>query len=230
MKTIGIIGGLTWLSTLEYYKLLNEMVQERLGGVASAKILMYSVNFEEIKTLTLADNWEGITIFISDAAKRLEQAGADCLLLGANTMHKVADDVQKEIAIPLVHIAEATALTISTQGLKKVALLGTRYTMELPFYKEKLREKGIETIIPIAKDVAFINNAIYEEMSRNLFLRETKERFLQIIEKLVQQGAAGVVMGCTEIPILLKDETAAIPMFDTTFIHAKAAVDFALSS
>jgi aspartate racemase len=229
MKTIGIIGGLTWLSTLEYYKLLNEMVNQRVGGVASAKILLYSVNFEEIKTLTQNDDWEGIIMLISDAAKRLEQAGADCLLLGANTMHKVAGEIQKQLTIPLIHIAEATATTIKKQGLQKVALLGTRYTMELPFYKEKLREKEIETIIPEATDIAFINNAIYEEMSRNLFLNETKERFLQIIGKMIQQGAAGIIMGCTEIPILLKGETVEVPMFDTTYIHSMAAVDFALS-
>jgi len=228
MKTIGIIGGLTWLSTVEYYKLLNQMVNERLGGAASAKILLYSVNFEEIKALTIADDWDAIARVIGNAAGKLEQAGADCLLLGANTMHKIADDIRVHITIPLINIAEATATTISRQGLKKVALLGTKYTMQLPFYRDKLAAQSIETIIPEGTDVEFINNAIYEEMSMNLFLPETKERFKQIIEKLTGKGAEGIIMGCTEIPILLKDENTSVPLFDTTFIHSKAAVDFAL--
>lgn len=205
------------------------MVNERLGGAASAKILLYSVNFEEIKTLTIADDWDGIAALMASVAKKLEQAGADCLLLGANTMHKIAGDIQEQITIPLINIAEATALTINKAQLEKVALLGTRYTMQLPFYKDKLKAKGIETIIPEEEDIAFINNAIYEEMSKNLFLPATKEKFKQIIEELIVHGAEGIIMGCTEIPILLKDETAIVPLFDTTIIHAKAAVDFALA-
>jgi aspartate racemase len=229
MKTIGIIGGLTWLSTGEYYRLLNQLVNERVGGAGSAKILMYSVNFEDIKTLTLANDWDSIANLIGDIAKRLEQAGADCLLLGANTMHKIAGNIQEQISIPLINIAEVTATTINGQGLKKVALLGTKFTMQLPFYKDKFSTLGIEVIIPASVDVEFINNAIYEEMSRNLFLTSTRERFKHIIAGLIGQGAEGIIMGCTEIPILLKDETASVPFFDTTLIHSKAAVDFALA-
>jgi len=229
MKTIGIIGGLTWLSTVEYYKLLNQMINERLGGSASAKILLYSVNFEEIKTLTLADDWDVIATVIGDVAKRLQHAGADCLLLGANTMHKIAEEIQQQINIPLINIAKETAKAISKQGLKKVALLGTKYTMQFPFYRDKLNAQEIEVIIPEGGDADFINQAIYEEMSRNLFLPATKKKFMGIIAGLIEQGAEGIIMGCTEIPILLKDEIAAVPMFDTTIIHSKAAVDFALS-
>ena len=229
MKTIGLIGGLTWLSTLEYYKLLNQMVNERLGGAASAKILMYSVNFEEIKALTVADAWNSIEAIIVEIAKRLEQAGADCLLLGANTMHRIADNIQKQIHIPVIHIAEATAIIVKERQLEKVALLGTKYTMQLDFYKDKLRAQGIETIIPGIGDIDFINHAIFEEMSRNIFHPDTKERFKTIITDLVNAGAEGVILGCTEIPILIRPEDCDVPVFDTTFIHAKAAVDFALS-
>lgn len=182
MKTIGIIGGLSWLSTVEYYKLLNQMINERVGGVASAKILLYSVNFEEIKSLTVADDWDSIANLIVDLAKRLEQVGADCLLLGANTMHHIAEAVQQQINIPLIHIAKATAATVKISGITKIALLGTKYTMQLPFYREILQTNNIEVIIPIEDDIDYINLAIYEEMGKGIFTSETKERFLAIIE------------------------------------------------
>lgn len=229
MKTIGIIGGLTWLSTVEYYKLLNRLVNGQLGGSASAKVLMYSVNFEEIKTLTIANDWSSIANAMSEVAVKLENAGADCLLLGANTMHKIADKIQDNIKIPLIHIATATALAINKSKLKKMALLGTKYTMQLPFYTEKLKDKGIETIIPAAADIEYINNAIYEEMSKDLFLPATRERFKDIIAGLIADGAEGVILGCTELPILLKDEKFSVELFDTTSIHCKAAVDYALA-
>jgi len=229
MKTIGLIGGLTWHSTIDYYRILNETIAQRLGGVHSAKILMYSVDFAEIKALTFQQDWKGISNVMCGISKQLETAGADCLMLGANTMHNIAADVQAAIGIPLIHIAEATANAISEKQLKTVALLGTVYTMEMGFYQEKLSANGISTIIPDDDDRAFINNAIYEEMSLGQFLPATKERFTAIIEKLVQQGAEGIILGCTEIPILLRDSTCNVPLFDTGYIHAKAAVDFALA-
>lgn len=228
MKTIGIIGGMTWISTLDYYRLLNEMVNEKLGGAEAAKVLLYSVNFGEIKKLTEAGDWKAMENIIVSAAKKLEQAGADCILIGANTMHKIAGEVQAAVGIPLIHVAEVTAKAISNKQLKKVALLGTRYTMQLDFYKDKLSEEGIATIIPGEEDINYINNAIYSEMSKSLFLPATKARFISIINDLIQQGAEGIILGCTEIPILIKQEDCPVPVFDTTVIHSRAAVEFAL--
>lgn len=228
MKTIGIIGGLTWLSTADYYRLINQQINEKLGGVEAGKIIIYSVNFAEIKVLTENNNWNAIADIIKDAARKLENAGADCILIGANTMHKIADEVQGAIKIPLIHIAEETAKVIASKGLKKVALLGTKYTMQLDFYTKKLAAKGIETIIPGEEDITYINNAIYTEMGKGLFLPETKERFILIIDKLQQSGAEAVILGCTEIPILIKQEDVNLPVLDTTAIHVSAAVKFAV--
>lgn len=228
MKTIGLIGGLTWLSTAEYYKLLNQSVNEKLGGVSSAKIVLHSVNFEEIKQLTEAGNWDGILAIISKAAKQLEQAGADCLLIGANTMHKIADQIQAAISIPVFHIAVATAAVVKAREINKVALLGTQYVMLQDFYKNKLIEQGLEVIIPNTDAISFINQAIYTEMGKGLFLPETKERFIQIIEDLAKEGAQGAILGCTEIPILIQQEDVSIPIFDTTRIHVNTAIEFAL--
>ena len=229
MKTIGIIGGLTWYSTIEYYKLLNELVNKRLGGAHAAKIILYSVDFAEIKILTAQEDWKGIAAIMCKAAKSIELAGADCLMIGANTMHNVADEIEAAINIPIIHIAEATAAVIKNRGLKKVALLGTKYTMQMDFYKNKLADKSIETVIPGASDIEFINNSIYNEFSKGIFLPETKRKYLRIINDLIQQGAEGFILGCTEIPILIKQEDCAVPVFDTGLIHSTAAVDFALS-
>ena len=229
MKTIGIIGGLTWYSTVEYYKLLNELVNKRLGGAHAAKIILYSVDFAEIKILTAQEDWKGIAAIMCKAAKSIELAGADCLMIGANTMHNVADEIEAAINIPIIHIAEATAAVIKNRGLKKVPLLGTKYTMQMDFYKNKLAAKSIETVIPGASDIEFINNSIYNEFSKGIFLPETKRKYLRIINDLIQQGAEGFILGCTEIPILIKQEDCAVPVFDTGLIHSTAAVDFALS-
>jgi len=228
MKTIGLIGGLSWLSSIEYYRMLNEMVNERLGGVHAGKIIMYSVNFGEIKTLTEEDRWDEIAKMIGVIAQKLEQAGADCILIGANTMHKIAGEIQQTINIPVIHIAEVTAIQIKKQQLKKVALLGTKYTMQLDFYKNKLAAQGITTIIPGEQEIEFINTAIYTEMGKGIFLPATKEKFLDIISKLIRQGAEGIILGCTEIPLLIKQEDCPLPVFDTTKIHSTAAVEFAL--
>ena len=228
MKTIGLIGGITWLSSMDYYRLLNQLTNETLGGVSSCKLLMNSLNFEEIKTLTFAGDWDAIAAIMCTAAEKLERAGADCILLGANTMHYVADKVQASVNIPLIHIAEVTATAIAEKGLNKVALLGTRYTMQMEFYKNRLADKKIKIVIPGVDDIEFINHAIYEEMGKGIFSADTKERFLQIINSLREKDVQGVILGCTEIPMLIKQADVAIPVFDTTLIHVQAAVSFAL--
>lgn len=229
MKTIGLIGGITWHSTLDYYRLLNEQVQAKLGGVHSAKIILHSVDFAEIKAPTLREDWDEIANIMCSAAKNLETAGADCLVICANTMHNIAHRVEKEISIPLIHIADATARAINEKGLKKVTLLGTKYTMQMDFYKERLAAQGISVIVPAEPDIEFINHSIYEEFGKGIFLPERKQRYLSIIDSLRQQGAAGVVLGCTEIPILIKQEDCPVPVFDTSYLHALAAVEFAVS-
>jgi aspartate racemase len=229
MKTIGLIGGISWLSTIDYYKYLNQMVNERLGGVEAAKLVLVSVNFAEVKQLTFADDWDGLAAMMQEAAKKLETAGCDCFLICANTMHKIADQVQTAVQIPLINIATVTAESVQQQNIRKVALLGTRYTMQLDFYAKKLAAHAIETIIPGPAAIEYINHAIYEEFGKGIFLPETKQRFIDIIQELGLQGAEGVIFGCTEIPMLITAAESPIPCFDTTRIHAKAAVDFALS-
>ncbi|MET0464884.1 MAG: aspartate/glutamate racemase family protein [Chitinophagaceae bacterium] len=228
MKTIGLIGGITWLSSVEYYRLLNTLVNQELGGVSSAKIILHSVDFAEIKSLTEAGRWDSILALITDAAKKLAVAGADCILLGANTMHKLADEVQASVSIPLLHIADETGKQIKQDGLQTVALLGTKYTMQLPFYSQKLAAHGIKTIIPGQDDIDYINNAIYTEMGKGIFLPETKQKFVDIILELARQGAQGVILGCTEIPLLLQQKDTDVKLYDTTLIHSKAAIRFAL--
>jgi aspartate racemase len=228
MKTIGIVGGLTWVSSLDYYRLLNEMINKKLGGTEAAKVILFSVNFGEIKKLTEEGDWKEIEHIIVSAAKKLELAGADCILIGANTMHKIANEVKAAVSIPFIHVAEETAKTILHKQLKTVALLGTKYTMQLDFYKDALNKNGITPIIPCEEDINYINNAIYTEMSKSLFLPGTKARFISIINDLIQKGAEGIILGCTEIPILIKQEDCTVPVFDTTYIHAGAAVEFAL--
>ena len=228
MKKIGLIGGLTWVSTIEYYRLLNQLVNEKLGGSEAAEVIIYSVNFGEIKKFTEANDWENISKIICAAAKELEKAGAACVLLGANTMHKIAPEVQSAVSIPLIHIADVTATAIRNKGLSKIALLGTKYTMQLDFYKNALAEKGIETLIPDEDNIQYINTAIYTELGKNIFLPETKKRSLEIIDTLAKQGAEGVILGCTEIPLLLNQSDTSLAVFDTTLIHATAAVEFSL--
>ena len=228
MKTIGIVGGLTWHSTLDYYRLLNEEVNRRLGGYHAAKIILNSVDFAEIKVLTEKEDWDGIATIMCNAARSIEAAGASCIMLGANTMHNIADKVIASINIPLIHIADAVAIVIKNKSLKKVALLGTKYTMQMDFYKSILAKHGIETIIPSEEDIEYINKSIYVEFSKGIFLPETKKQYLHIIDTLVAQGAEGIIFGCTEIPILVKQEDCSVPVFDTGYIHAMAAVDFAL--
>jgi len=228
MKTIGLVGGISWVSSLDYYRLINEIANRRQGGNEAAKIILFSVNYGEIVTRTKAGDWDGLARIMCDAAKRTEGAGADCILIGANTMHHIAEKVQEAVQVPLLHIADAAARAIKDIGKNKVALLGTRYTMLFDFYKKKLAQHGIETIIPGDTEIDFVNNAIYDEMGKGIFLPETKKRFLQLINELAARGAGAVILGCTEIPMLIKPEDTSVPVIDTTLQHAIAAVDFAL--
>ena len=229
MKTLGLIGGTTWVSTVDYYKYINKLTTEKLGGLNSAKILLYSVRFSDVKSLADASDWESLGKLMSGIAQNLEKGGAEAIVLCANTMHIVADKVQEKTNIPLIHIADATAKAILAQNLKKVALLGTKFTMENDFYKNRLADFGIETIIPNDEERDFIHWSIFEELGKDIFTENTKQKYLEIIDKLNERGAQGVILGCTEIPMLVKPEECPIPSFDTTILHAKAAVEFALS-
>ena len=228
MKTIGLVGGTGWVSTLDYYRYFNELVFKNTDGESTAEVLINSVNYPAIAKLTAAGKWDEITKIITNAALALQTAGAECILLGANTMHHIAPQVKAAINIPFIHIAEETGKEISKKGIKKVALLGTKYTMQLPFFKDVLASMGIETIIPNESDIEIINDGIYKELALGIVTAVTKENYLQIMQKLQHAGAEGIILGCTEIPLLIKPNDFDLPLFDTTFIHASAAVVFSL--
>lgn len=228
MKTIGLIGGISWYSSVDYYRYINQLVNERLGGDQAAQLILNSVNYGEIKRLTQAGDWQGITAIMINAARQTVAAGAECILLGANTMHHIAGEVAAAIEIPLIHIADATAAAIKEKGISTVALLGTKYTMQFDFYRNKLAGHGITAIIPADEGIQFVNHTIYEELGKGIFKEETRKQYLAIFRELMQQGAEGVILGCTEIPLLIKQEDSPVPVFDTTWLHAKAAVDFSL--
>ncbi|HKB85881.1 MAG TPA: aspartate/glutamate racemase family protein [Ignavibacteriaceae bacterium] len=230
MKTLGLIGGTTWVSTIDYYRLINKQINERLGGLNSARMLLYSVNFAEFNPPTDPAEWGGLTGKFIEIAQTLQKAGADCIVFCANTPHLISDPVQKNINVPIIHIAEETAKVIAESQLRKVGLLGTRITMEQSFYKDKLLQYGITTLIPEYEERCFIHSSILDEMAKDIFKEETRERYLRIITKLVQEGAEAIVLGCTEIPILIKQKDSPVPLFDTTLIHASAIVNFALSN
>ncbi|PGM57146.1 aspartate/glutamate racemase family protein [Bacillus sp. AFS053548] len=229
MKTIGLIGGMSWESSLLYYQIMNERVKEKLGGHHSAKSLLYSVDFQEIKTLQFEDRWDELTKIMIEIAKKLEASGADCLVICTNTMHKMAKEVEESVKIPLLHIADATAKEIVNNGIKKVALLGTAFTMEHDFYKGRLIEQfGLDVIVPNEAERKRIHNIIYEELCLGIVKEESKQVYLNIIDHLMERGAEAVILGCTEITMLISQENCSIPVFDTTRIHAESAVDFAL--
>jgi aspartate racemase len=229
MKVIGLVGGMSWESTAEYYRIINQTVKERLGGHNSAKILLYSVNFSELVKLQRQGGWEEATEFVCEAARRVELGGADCILICTNTMHKMAAEVQRAVMIPLLHIADATAMAIKKKGIGRVALLGTKYTMEEEFYKGRLRAKyGFKVLIPPKEDRNIINQIIYDELCLGRIEEESKKLFVRIIGALENKGAEGVILGCTEISLLIKGHDTPLELFDTTAIHAQAAVDFAL--
>ncbi len=228
MKTIGLIGGLSWESSAEYYRIINERVREKLGDLHSAKSIMISVDFYEIQNLVREDHSDKVGEILVDAAKKLELAGADVLLICANTAHRFADKIQKNIKISFLHIADKTAEKIVSANINKVALLGTRFTMEEPFYKERLSHYKIETLIPNEQDRGMINEIIFKELCMGVVKRESKEKFQAVIQDLKKKGAQGVILGCTEMWMLIKSEDCSIPIFDTARIHAEAAVDYAL--
>ena len=223
MKTIGLIGGMSWESTVSYYKIINETIKEKLGGLHSAKIILYSVDFAEIEEYQSKGDWDKSAILLASVAMRLEQASADYIVICTNTMHKVAPYIQKKINIPIIHIAETTAEALKKNNVKKVALLGTKYTMTQDFYKEKIQQNGIEVIIPNEKDVEIVNDIIYNELCLGIISDKSRREYIRIIDSLKADGAEGVILGCTEIGLLISQDYSSIPIYDTTQIHAYVA-------
>ena len=229
MKTIGLIGGMSWESSIEYYRIINETTKAKLGGLHSAKSVMYSVDFAEIEVLQHQGQWAEAAKMLIDEAKKLETCGADFIVLCTNTMHKVADDIQANINIPFLNIADATAQLVKNSGIQKIGLLGTRFTMEEEFYKGRLsQEYGLSVNIPNAQEREIVHRVIYEELVVGKILQNSKEQYIDIIQQMVKQGAEGIILGCTEIGLLIHQEDSQVPLFDTTRIHAEAAVEYAL--
>lgn len=228
MKTIGMIGGMSWESTVTYYKMVNQVVKEQLGGFHSAKCILYSVDFDEIEVCQAKGDWEKGGEILADAALSLEKAGADFIIICTNTMHKVVEQIKKKITIPVLHIAEVTADKLKEHTIEKVALLGTKYTMQQDFYKSKLIEQGIEVLIPNEADIELINDTIYKELCLGNISETSKKEFTRIIEELADKGAKGVILGCTELGLLIKQEDVSIPVFDTTIVHATEPTLYAI--
>ncbi|MGF0048049.1 aspartate/glutamate racemase family protein [Streptococcus hyointestinalis] len=228
-KVIGLIGGMTWESTITYYQVINETVKEALGGLHSAKILLYSVDFAEIEACQSSGDWEKSAAILTKAAKNLEQSGADVIVICTNTMHKIVPQMEKELTIPILHIAEATADSLLRQGIQKVALLGTKYTMTQDFYKDVLTQKGLETLVPNAADIELVNDVIYQELCLGLVLEESRTQYQRIIQELKDRGAEADILGCTEIGLLIKPEDSSLPVFDTTLIHAEKAAQWSVT-
>ncbi|MGR5517157.1 aspartate/glutamate racemase family protein [Vibrio harveyi] len=231
MKTIGLIGGMSWESTANYYQIINREVKARLGGLHSGKVCLYSVDFAEIETLQHQGRWDDTAIILAQAAKSVEAGGADFILICTNTMHKVADQIQQAVNVPLVHIADATAEQLVMDGIKKVGLLGTRFTMEQDFYKQRLIDKfGVDVVVPSSDDQTIVHDVIYNELCKGEVHDDSRQHYLTIIEKLVEQGAEAVILGCTEIAMLVESQYTDVKLYDTTEIHAKAAVEKAIDS
>lgn len=230
MKTIGMIGGMSWESTVSYYQALNEGIKAELGGLHSAKICLYSVDFSEIENLQHQGKWDETAVILSKAAQSVEAGGADCLLICTNTMHKVAPQIEEQITIPILHIADATAEQLLSDGVTKVGLLGTRFTMEQDFYKRRLVDKfGVEVLVPNEDDRDVIHTVIYSELCQGVVSAESRERYLEVVDRLSSQGAQAVILGCTEIALLINQQHTDIPLYDTTKIHADYAVKWAIS-
>jgi len=231
MKTIGLLGGMSWESTSSYYKEINQGVKEILGGLHSAKITLYSVDFDEIEKLQHGGRWDETAIILSKAAKSVEAAGADFLLICTNTMHKVAEEIEAEISIPLVHIADATAEQLVSDNVKRVGLLGTKFTMEQSFYKDRVSEKyGIEVIVPIEEERNIVHDVIYSELCLGKINDNSRQKYINIVNNLYAQGAEAVILGCTEIALLIQQQHTQVPLYDTTKIHAAQAVSLATST
>ncbi|MGV6806723.1 MAG: aspartate/glutamate racemase family protein [bacterium] len=230
MKVIGLLGGMSWESTVPYYRYINESVKERLGGYHSAKVILYSVDFDEIEQLQQSGNWEAAGSLLAQAARAIESAGADCLLLCTNTMHKVAPAIEAAVRLPLLHIADATAQQIKCTGLSKIGLLGTRFTMEEAFYTDRLHVRhGLSVLIPDEQDREIIHRVIYEELCQGQVVNKSRAEYRRIMADLVRRGAEGIILGCTEISTLVGADDSSVPLFDTTHIHARKAVEWALS-
>lgn len=229
MKTIGLIGGMSWESSAEYYRILNEKVKQELGGLHSAKCILFSVDFGEIEALQAKGDWEEAGKRMSGAAQSLEKAGADFLILCTNTMHKVADVVEEAVSIPMLHIADATAERVKREKIETIGLIGTKYTMEMSFYKERLKSKGLAAVIPQESERTEVNRIIFEELCAGETRQSSKKYFQEVIQKMVEKGAEGVILGCTEIGLLIKPEELEVPVFDTVLLHAESAVERALS-
>jgi len=230
VKTIGLIGGMSWESTVSYYRIVNEVIKRELGGLHSAKVLLYSVDFFEIEEYQSRGDWDGSAEILSDAAENLEKAGADFIVICTNTMHKVVPQIQKKIGIPILHIAEATAAALRQNNIQKAALLGTKYTMTQDFYKEKLTDAGIEVLTPGEDEIETVNDIIYNELCLGIVSAESREKILRMIEGLAERGAQGVILGCTEIGLLIRQEDTSLPVFDTTRIHATKAALLSIDS
>ncbi|MDQ0194167.1 aspartate/glutamate racemase family protein [Paenibacillus wynnii] len=228
MKTIGLIGGMSWESSLEYYRIINEEVKNQLGGLHSAKCILYSVDFEEIERYQVEGNWESAGERLGEAAQSLEKAGAEIIVLCTNTMHKVIGFIEEKVNLPVIHIADATAVQIQKANINTVGLLGTRYTMEQDFYKSRIESKRIKVLIPNAEDREVINNVIYEELCLGEIRESSKQYYQKVIQRLVDEGAEGIILGCTEIGLLVKQKDSEVPLFDTTVIHATESVNKAL--
>lgn len=228
MKIIGLIGGMSWESSSEYYRIINQDVKRRLGGLHSAKCILYSVDFEEIEVCQRNGEWEKAAQILTDAARSLEAAGANFIVICTNTMHKVANEIQSGIRIPLLHIADITAQQVLYNGIKTIGLLGTKYTMEQEFYKSRLEAQGITVLVPKETDRVIVNTIIYNELCQGQIFDESRARYKRIIEDLIDQGADGIILGCTEIGLLVKPEDSSVPLFDTTLLHAIGAINFAL--
>ncbi|WP_276731018.1 aspartate/glutamate racemase family protein [Bacillus sp. (in: firmicutes)] len=229
MKTIGLIGGMSWESSAEYYRMINEEIKKKLGGLHSAKCLLYSVDFKEIEHYQSEGAWDKAGAALGEAARSLEKAGADFIVICTNTMHKVIGYIQEMITIPILHIADATADQITRQGIRSVGLLGTKYTMEQDFYKSRIESHDINIIVPTDEERELINHIIYQELCLGKIKQSSKNIYKKIINHLVDRGAEGIILGCTEIGLLVKAEDSEVPLFDTAFIHAQTAVNTSLS-
>jgi aspartate racemase len=230
MKTIGLIGGTGWVSTIEYYRLINEGINKRLGGHNTARCILYSFNYADLNECNFREDHAGVYKLVLDAAAKLKNASADFIVLCANTLHQYVDDLKAEIKLPIVHIADATAAEIMKKGVTKIGLLGTKFTMEMDFYTKRLSSAGIDSLIPEKAERLFIHDTIMNELLREIFKPEAKKKFLDIINDLELKGAQGIVLGCTEIPLLIKQEDTHLPVFNTLKLHVQATVDFALSN
>lgn len=230
MKTIGLLGGMSWESTVTYYRLINEGIKQRLGGLHSARLILVSVDFAEIERLQHAGDWEAAGAVLANAATGLQKAGADFMLICTNTMHKVAPQIQSQVSLPLLHIADATADKLLADGVRTVGLLGTRFTMEQDFYRQRLIERGLTVLVPDDTGRAEVNRVIYEELCLGQILEPSRQRYQEVIHDLQQAGAEAVILGCTEIGLLIGSGHSSLPLYDTTDIHAKMAVQFALEN